>query len=228
MSNSLQSTPLHRTLAIPMLFASLEAELQEELLRASPVRSYSDGAIIQQRGDAPGGFWVIESGRVVVGQFMPDGAFRAVAVLGEGDSYGELAVFADTPRAVDSLARGVARLRFVRRETFLAALERHPASSRALLGALSLQLQEVLGLLAGIRQGGSTTRLALLLANMAGTQQGPADIAATQAELADLLGLTRATVNAGLRELEAQGLVERGYGRLRLPAPERLGVIALA
>ena len=94
-----------------MLFAQLEEELQRLLRDRSPVRRFGDGAIIQQRGTAPEGFWVIEEGAAIAGQFTSEGAFRAVVVLEPGDSFGELAVFAQTPRVVDVVARGAAQLR---------------------------------------------------------------------------------------------------------------------
>ena len=70
-----------------MLHASLEPELRAELEARSMMREFADGQIIQQRGDEPDGFWLIVEGTVVAGQFLSGGDFRAVAVLGPGDSY---------------------------------------------------------------------------------------------------------------------------------------------
>ena len=209
-----------------MLFAQLEEELQRLIRGRSPVRRFTDGAIIQQRGTAPEGFWVIEEGAAIAGQFTSDGAFRAMVVLEAGDSFGELAVFAQTPRVVDVVARGDARLRYVEAGMFQRLLQDYPVSSNRLLTALSLQLQEALSLLAGIRQGSGTARLAMLLANMAGHRSEPVAIDITQQELADLLGLTRATVNTALRSLEEAGLVTRRYGGLMCVRPDLLANIA--
>ena len=43
-----------------------------------------------------------------------------------------------------------------------------------------------------------------------------------QDELADLMGLSRKTVNRVLQELEARGLVETGYGTIFIRNPEGL------
>ena len=196
-----------------MLFAGLEADLKERLIASSPLRRFDDGQLIQQRGTQADGFWLIDEGSARVGQYLVDGEFRAVAVLGPGDSFGELAVFAGTPRVVDAVARGPTRLRFIARNRFLPALEGYPASSRALLGALSAQLQDTLDQLAGLRRGSNPARLAGLLINLAG--QGYAT-RITQQELAELLGVTRATANAALRTLEHAGAVERGYGSIQI------------
>ncbi|MEC7534880.1 MAG: cyclic nucleotide-binding domain-containing protein, partial [Pseudomonadota bacterium] len=89
-----------------MLHASLEPELRAELEARSMMREFADGQIIQQRGDEPDGFWLIVEGTVVAGQFLSGGDVRAVAVLGPGDSYGELAMFSQRPRVVDAVSRG--------------------------------------------------------------------------------------------------------------------------
>lgn len=210
-----------------MLFSALDSGLQAHLLRISREREFADGQIIQQRGDPADGFWLIEEGNVRIGQFLPDGEFRAVALLGAGDSYGELAVFSGKPRIVDAVSRGESRLRLIAARPFLDALGNYPASSRALLGALSEQLQDTLSILAGLRHGTNPARLAGLLATMAGNGEGAGTVSITQQELADLLGVTRATANAALRVLQKRGLVERGYGSVRVADRERLARFAL-
>lgn len=210
-----------------MLFSALDSGLKAHLLRISRERTFADGQIIQQRGDAADGFWLIEEGAVRVGQFLPDGEFRAVALLGPGDSYGELAVFSGKPRIVDAVSRGESRLKLIAAKPFLEALGNYPASTRALLGALSEQLQDTLSILAGLRHGTNPARLAGLLATMAGEDSGPASVTITQQELADLLGVTRATANAALRELDKRRLVKRGYGSIAIPDRDRLARFAL-
>lgn len=210
-----------------MLFDALDKALQAHLLRNAADRTFDDGQIIQQRGDVADGFWLIEKGSVMVGQFLPDGDFRAVALLGPGDSYGELAVFSGKPRVVDAVSRGPSELRLIAAKPFLQALGNYPASTRALLGALAEQLQDTLGLLAGMRRGTNPARMAGLLANLAGESPGKASVAITQQELADLLGVTRATANAALRELQDRRLLTRSYGGITIPDRDRLAQFAI-
>ena len=210
-----------------MLFETLDTALQAHLIKGSTEREFGDGQIIQQRGDVADGFWLIQQGAVTVGQFLPDGEFRAVALLGPGDSYGELAVFSGRPRVVDAVSRGPSRLRLITARSFLQALGNYPASTRALLGALSEQLQDTLNLLAGMRRGTNPARMAELLANLAGSGSGEISIAITQQELADLLGITRATANAALRTLQTERLIKRQYGAINIPSRDRLVQFAL-
>ncbi|WP_394730511.1 Crp/Fnr family transcriptional regulator [Altererythrobacter sp. GH1-8] len=226
MSNSLHSESTRRSLEAPMLIEVLDPALQAHLIRGGRVRSYSNGEIIQQRGEAADGFWLIEEGAVMVGQFMRDGEFRAVALLGAGDSYGELAVFSGRPRIVDAVSRGESKVRFIAAKPFLDALGNYPVATRKLLGALSAQLQDTLAQLAGLRRGTNPERLAGLLATMADRAGQVATVRATQQELAELLGVTRATANAALRELERQGLVRRGYGTIEILDAPMMAILA--
>ena len=211
-----------------MLFSTLDPALQAHLVRGAAERHFDDGQIIQHRGDAADGFWLIEEGAVTVGQFLPDGDFRAVALLGVGDSYGELAVFSEQPRIVDAISRGESRLRYITARKFLDSLGNYPASMRSMLGALSQQLQDTLSLLAGMRRGTNPARMAELLVNLAGEHSGPSQVDITQQELAELLGITRATANAALAQLQQLRLVERGYGSIIVRDRDRLIQYALS
>lgn len=211
-----------------MLFSALDERLQADLRKSALRRQFGEGAMIQQRGDVADGFWLLESGSVAVGQFLPEGEFRAAALLGPGDSWGELAMFARQPRVVDAIARSPCTALYVRAGDLETRLASHPQAMRALLAALSAQLQELLDMIAGIRKGTAKPRVAGLLANLAGNPAGGSDIAITQHEIGELLGLSRATVNASLRELEAAGLIERSYGRIDLLDLDRLRLVAIA
>lgn len=210
-----------------MLFAALDEDLRSKLLEASTTKRYSAGEIIQQRGAKADGFYVLVSGSVSVGQFLPDGDFRAAALLGSGDSWGELAMFADNPRVVDAVAREECLVRHVRANLFQSMLAENPGASMKLLAAMSVQLQEMIDLLAGIRRGSARPRIAGVLANLAGAPARPVTIAITQEELGDLLGLTRMTVNTELKSLEAEGLIAKRYGKIEINDPAKLREISL-
>ena len=98
---------------------------------------------------------------------------------------------------------------------------------RALLGALSHQLQDTLSLLAGMRRGTNLARMAELLVNLAGEGRHEAQVEITQQELAELLGITRVTANAALRILQQAKLIERGYGTIIVRNRDRLMQFAL-
>ncbi|WP_284123727.1 Crp/Fnr family transcriptional regulator [Parerythrobacter aestuarii] len=208
-----------RSLASPTLFGLLEPELQAELREAAPLRRFASGQLIQQRGEESNGFWLIESGAVVVGQYLPDGDFRAVAHLQPGDSYGELAWLAGRARVVDAVAKTASTVRWIEGARYEALLARSPEAMRRLLGGLAEELQEMIDLVAGQHGGTGLNRIAHLLRNLSAT--GPV-ITLGQQELGDLAGVTRVTANGALKELEAAGCITRGYRRITVTDRARL------
>ena len=211
----------------PMMVSALDQAGQDYLRQRSILRRFGTNQIIQQRGEKADGIWWIESGSVMVGQYLPDGEFRSLALLGPGDSYGELALFSGRPRVVDAVARENSELLFVPGRAIDSLFHARPATMRIMLGAMGQQLQEMLDVVAGIRRGTSLARVAGMIANLGGDADPGETISITQQELAELLGLTRATVNIALGELEAEGVIRRSYGKVTILDPATLRLASL-
>ena len=175
--------------------------------------------MVQQRGEATKGFWLIESGAVVVGQYLEGGEFRAIAHMQPGDSYGELAWLSGRARVVDAVTRVPSALRWIEGTQFDAVLEASPAAMRRVMAGLAEELQEMIDLVAGHRGGGGTNRIAHILYNL--SADGSV-VALGQQELADLAGVTRATANAALKVLEQASCLDRGYRRILVKDREAL------
>ncbi|HEX4846909.1 MAG TPA: Crp/Fnr family transcriptional regulator [Novosphingobium sp.] len=225
MSNSLQSSSdpeVLRTVLAPGLLAGFPAEARAELIAAGRTRRVAAGQLIQQRGDPVGTFWLVESGHVRIGQFDPDGAFNAIAVLGPGDSFGELALLAGRRRVVDAVAVGPTRLRAIPAAALHRLARTNPAVASALIEALARQFHEALDLLAAFRRSNGAARLVRTLAVLVQDRPGPVRLALGQQALADLVGTSRMTVSTALASLERQGLIRRGYGWIEVDRPEAL------
>ena len=204
-----------RTILAPTLFSRLPAPLQARLKQQAPRRKFPAGALIQQVGDGSSGFWLIEQGAVQIGIFRADGDFRAVGILEEGDSYGELALMGRSKRVVDAIARGPSELLWIDGNRFEQAIAEDPATLRDLVGAMALELQEMIGYVAGFRGGSAKNRVASVMANAARHSGEPA-LLITQSEVAALAGVTRATAASALREFEAAGALKRRYGVIEI------------
>lgn len=212
-----------RSLIDPTLFAALTPDQRKRLRSQGTIRRFAAGQIIQQHGDLANGFWVIDAGQVSAGRFEADGTFDAIALLGPGDSYGELALLANRPRAVDAVAASDVMLLHVPRSAFDRLLADDPRAARALLAGLAVSLQEMLGMVALMRRSRGGSRIAQLLLTLAGENTDNCTIAITQEALADLAGTSRMTVSETLRAFANQGLVRRGYGRIEILDREGLG-----
>lgn len=187
-----------------------------QLAARARVRHFADGQFIQHQGDPGDAFWAVVEGHVSVGRYAEDGGFTLFAVLAAGDLFGELAFFTGAPRQVDAVASGDARLIAIDRPLLRQLMASDVGWAELLLRSLSRQLAGALDVIDAERRLSATDRLIRLLAVMARDSASGDLVIATQQQLADLLGVSRVTLGAALGDLAERGLVERGYGRIRL------------
>ena len=205
-----------RTLSAPSLFAAFPDELQKPLLARATLRSFSPKQIIQYSGDAAAGFWVIKSGQVKIGRYGGGGRFQLLALLGEGDSYGELAVISGQGKIVDAVAMGICELYWVGQNELDEAIVSHPQLARELIRILSVQLQEALDSLILQRRMSASQLLARSLLALSRGASSAKMANVSQDDLAELIGASRMTVSSTLRKMEKQGLVKRHYRQIEI------------
>ena len=82
------------------LFASVDESLQTEVAQAMHERLAREGEAVISQGDAGDKFYVVAKGTLAAYVGSPDGSsFVCVGRMGPGDSFGELALLYDAPRA---------------------------------------------------------------------------------------------------------------------------------
>jgi CRP-like cAMP-binding protein len=180
------------------------------------LRSLRRGSLALREGERPAHCLFVKAGLLLVSQTGLDGVTRAIAVIGAGALLGFtsahvrqgslLSARALTPVSACELPAGVPDR---------AALARHTRQGLATLTAWS-QLMRIPTL---------APRLAAALHLIASTQPGLSTLLPSQATLAELLCVTRESVNRCWREMEAAGIVQRRHGdavSLDLPALERV------
>lgn len=120
--------------SVPM-FAPLPGGTLEHLAaRLVPLR-VDAGSMIVREGDAGDRFYIVAEGALHVSQ-----GGVALAGLGPGDSFGEIALLRDTARTATVTASTAAVLYALDREDFLAAVTGHPQSAEAAESVMSARL----------------------------------------------------------------------------------------
>jgi MFS family permease len=110
-------------LAVPML-AVLPEHVIERLARTSGVVTIPAGRTVFEQGDEGDLFYIVESGEVEITKVG-----QAVARLGPGGSFGEIALLRDVPRTATVVALTDVVARTLERRHFLAAVTGHVDSS---------------------------------------------------------------------------------------------------
>jgi small-conductance mechanosensitive channel/CRP-like cAMP-binding protein len=85
------------------IFAPLSSEEISRLATASMSHIFAPGETVIRAGDEGSSMFVVHNGRVQV-QIMDNGRPRTVAVLNEGDFFGEMALFTGEPRTANVVA----------------------------------------------------------------------------------------------------------------------------
>lgn len=191
---------------------ALPDNVRRDLLARGQARAFERGQIIQQRGDAASAFWYIESGSVQIGRYSIDGRLILFALLGAGETFGELAFLGEFPRTVDAIAGSDCTLIRIGDSELQSLMASDPAITRLLLKTMALTVQQAFNLIEASRNLSVPQRLAQALLQLCGDQADGAVIMVTQQDLADLVGVSRVSLGKALGRLQEAGMVEPGYG----------------
>ncbi len=205
------------TLGDQPLDALLRPEISARLEAVASRVRYRDGRLIHARGDNKPGFSIVAEGAVRFVKPLVDGGELTISLLGPGHFFGEATVFADTGRAYDAIAVGETAVDQISKTAFERLLEKEPALSRALLAATTRRLYAALSFLDDLRSLPLEARAAKLVLGMAASAKNPACVACRQSDLAFTLGVSRVSVGKALGALQERGLIDLGYGEIRLP-----------
>ena len=103
---------------------------------------YADGQAIVTQGETGNCMYVVQSGYVEVVRSQGNGE-HALAVLGPGDFFGEMAVFEQEVRSATVRAKGEALVMKVDKKTLLRRIREDPLLAVNLLQTLSRRLRDV-------------------------------------------------------------------------------------
>jgi CRP-like cAMP-binding protein len=137
-----------------------------------------------------------------------------LATLGPGEFLGEMSLLDGQPHSADAEAVGDVWLYCLKREDFLSFLQHNYTAVHAILYALSIRLRKTDEQLTEMCFLNLSERLAKKLVELAESQcpettdpPEPCSITMSQHELASILGVTRESVNKGLKTLRNKGYV---------------------
>jgi CRP-like cAMP-binding protein len=195
---------------------------RRELEAACVTQHFQAGAFVFHAGAPADALHTIIDGHFAVRTPGPDGSATMIAVLGPGDTFGEVGLVAQDRRrtaAISSLDGG--RTLVLSHERFHALCHARPQLRRVVEQLLADHVARLTKLLIEALYADADTRVLRRLATLANTYTG-AEVLLTQDELGQLSGASRATVNRVLREQEARGTIRLGRGSVRVLDPAAL------
>jgi CRP/FNR family transcriptional regulator, cyclic AMP receptor protein len=203
------------------LFSEVPQEDVRAVLAIARRRTFARGEVVFHRGDPANALHLISAGRFAVRITTPLGDTATLAVRGQGDAFGELAlVSTDGERSATVQALEAGETRSVLRDDFERLRRQHPSVDAILVAILAERVRGLSELLTEAYYLSADARVVRRLADLAELYDGSVPL--PQEALAELAGTSRATVNRVLRELEEAGVVALARARTVVKDADRL------
>ncbi len=206
--------------ATPALSDLLQPKLMAELQSLGKAIHYTDGQLVHRRGDAKPGLSIVTEGKVVAGNIDSDGSLLMTSVVEVGNCFGEFTLFAGLPRTHDIYSLGDSKVCQIPKVKFMKLFAREPELAEVLL-ILTLQRNHaLLEYLDNLRCQPVDVRAVQVLLSSVREPLDPdelIEIRCRQDQLAFSLGVSRVTIGKALSHLQADGLIQLGYGKIIIP-----------
>lgn len=204
----------------PML-DMLDAEERRQLLGASRRRRFGRNEVVFHEGDPANSLHLVASGHVSVRVSLPDGNSVTLAIVGAGQTFGELALLGrQARRAATVTALEGCETLSLQKESFDELRLGHPKLDRLLaeiladeVRRLDSRLLECLYLPADKRV---LRRLATLARMYGDGRPAPVTVPLTQDVIASMAGTSRPTTNQALRVIEEAGVIAIGRAKIQV------------
>lgn len=195
-------------LARSELFSAFDEAALARVAAGAAALEAQRNQVLFEEGDTAERLFVVRSGRVAIGRRSVDGRESLVALMEEGDLFGEMALFDTEPRSASARALERSSLLSVDYSLVRAELEAHPEWLWDVVGLLARRLRSTDSALADAMFLDVTGRTAKRLLELA----GDADefvLPITQEELAGLVGASRERVNKAIAAFVRLGWIEQ-------------------
>ena len=208
------------------LFAELSRQELERIADVAIPRAFPKGVRVFHEGDHSDACYIVRLGDLRVTREHSDGRAIALATLGPGDIFGELAMLDGGTRSASVETLTDCELLGLPASDVRRVIADHGDIAAKLIVAITRRLRETNERVA--RQSFQTVPsrvagvLAQLIAEEASEERPGITVRMTQADLAQLAGTSRESVSRFLATLERAGVVAVGRGRVTILEPRRL------
>ncbi len=204
------------------LFADFDDNTVEALAESAEVRTLKRGDMLFAENDAPADLFVTISGRIAMVNRSIDGRESVVALMEDGDLFGEMPLFDGQNRSTDGRALEPSEVLVIPYEPLKAIYSGDPSQLWRVVELLASRLRTMDGVLADSVFLDVTGRTAKRLLEIAGDADD-FSLPVTQEELAGMVGASRERVNKAIASFVRLGWIDqrdRRYHILNRPQLE--------
>lgn len=198
-----------------------EADLQE-IARIAPMNRTPKRTILFTPDTPPQGLYLLKKGKVRLYKLNPGGKQFTLAILGDGNIFGEVEAFSTGSSNIYAETLEDTLICLLSRADFESLVQERPQLALKMIRVLSERLNEAEEMLASLAYGSVKKRLLHLLSKL-GQNFGEAhgeyirvNVPLTHQDMAAMIGATRETVSATMAELVRQGVIRKSRFRRRI------------
>lgn len=222
---------LNKVLSLTPWFRNLPPSVAAGLIRMGRLRRWVDETVYAA-GDPPNGLFALISGEVRISQTTSSGRAALLMIASPGVWFGEAAMIDGKPRSSEAVAVGVTTLLQVTPSAFHQLTADSGRNMAAFASLVCDQYRRAMDYIVETAGLSAPVRLAQRLTELVRTHGRPGaggiviDLKLSQESLAEMVGVSRQTLNRLLKGLEADGVVALGYRALTVRNPEALEALA--
>jgi CRP-like cAMP-binding protein len=213
------------------LIDALDEPQQRLLQETTRMQEVKRGHRIYQPGDPSEHLFLVKSGTIKISAFDPSNREVLLAFRHPGDVFGELALLDESPRDHLDKAHEDSLICALRRDVVLRLARESPDVAFRVLTLMGRRIRQLRRRIEELSYKSAPARVARALMDLAdehGVQDSRGMVIAfrlSQTDLANLVGLTRETVNVVLHQLQKKGVIEADRRVIRLLDLDRLRMI---
>jgi CRP/FNR family transcriptional regulator/CRP/FNR family cyclic AMP-dependent transcriptional regulator len=202
------------------LFHGLGEQQIEDILVCANIRDHRKYEMILFEDQLEAKFFIILNGRVKISRYTEDGQEAVLSFLGEGDFFGEMAVFEDEYRDSNVMTIEPSRILSIHREDFLNLMTYCSQLNINLLKEMTQKIRRRNAHIKSLTIQNATGKVAstiLRLADDCGAiNLGKIEISRlpTHKDLANMVGTSRETISRVLKFLTKNGYIQRNGHKL--------------
>jgi CRP/FNR family transcriptional regulator, cyclic AMP receptor protein len=212
-----------RILAASRLFAEVPTPAIQHLATAAGLHRYRRGQILFVEGDSGDSLLLVVDGTLKAYSTSAEGEEFLLAVVGPGETLGELVLADGGSRSASVAALTDAAVLRLSRQAVLDAAEIWPQLTTALLKSLADVVRRLTGAAADLVFLDLPRRVAkMLLIEREVSRSDVFETRLSQEEMAHRVGGSRQSVNTALREFQRRGWIAINGHRIHVRHPEAL------
>ncbi len=222
MSSGVSHTERARFLKRVPIFSELAPKDLERISAVAHLRTYSRDQMILIEEDTGQTLFILMSGQVKISRISEEGREVILAVMAEGDFFGELSLLDGQSRSANVTVIKEAEILLIHREDFLNLLSEFPTIGINLLKELASRIRKSDAQIKSLSLRNATGKVASTLLRLAEDIGEPSGVSIkianlpTQQDLANMAGTSRETINRVIQRLMTDGYISRGTNDLTI------------